>query len=89
MSDRPGPSSAGATSSPQSEPELDMVTNANRTAFVHDYVDWLVHRSVEDEFDAFAKGFFTCLDKKALGVSGLSPIPDNNAANGNFHQHAS
>ena len=49
--------------------EFDMVTNANRTEFVHDYIAWLTNRSIEAQFDAFARGFYACLDRKALSVS--------------------
>jgi hypothetical protein len=47
------------------------VTNANRKQFVEDYVDWLANKSVAREYEAFERGFFTCLERKALAF--LSP----------------
>lgn len=46
-----------------------MVTNENREQYVNDYVHWLTYRSVSKQFDAFLRGFQTCLSEKALSVS--------------------
>ncbi|KAI9806389.1 MAG: hypothetical protein M1826_004658 [Phylliscum demangeonii] len=46
--------------------EAELVTNANRAAYVKDYIFWLTDKSVRPQYEAFAKGFFTCLDKKTV-----------------------
>ena len=48
--------------------EAPLVTNADREQYVKDYVSWLAHRSVEPQYKAFAKGFYTCLDNTALSI---------------------
>jgi len=48
-----------------------LVTNANREQFVQDYIDWLANKSIAREYEAFERGFFTCLERKALAF--LSP----------------
>lgn len=48
--------------------EAALVTNANREQYVKDYVFWLTHKSVQLQYEAFAKGFFTCLDRTALSI---------------------
>lgn len=53
-------------SSTASEP--GMVTNANRGKYVEDYVFWLTDKSIRPQYDAFARGFFVCLEKKALSI---------------------
>ncbi|KIX05900.1 uncharacterized protein Z518_03873 [Rhinocladiella mackenziei CBS 650.93] len=45
-----------------------LVTNANRTQYVKDYILWLTHKSIEPQYEAFAKGFYTCLDRTALSI---------------------
>ncbi|KAI9708638.1 MAG: hypothetical protein M1820_003856 [Bogoriella megaspora] len=49
---------------PKSEPIP--VTNANREAFVRDYIHWLTDRSIDPEWKAFKTGFFMCVDEDAL-----------------------
>ena len=48
--------------------EAPMVNNKNRQQYVDGYVLWLTHRSVATEYAAFEKGFFTCLDRKAVSL---------------------
>jgi hypothetical protein len=48
--------------------EAPLVTNADREQYVKDYVIWLTHRSIEQQYEAFAKGFYTCLSRTALSV---------------------
>jgi hypothetical protein len=48
--------------------EARLVTNANRERFVEDYVFWLTDKSIRPQFEAFARGFFVCIDRKALRV---------------------
>lgn len=48
--------------------EAPMVNNKNRHQYVDDYVLWLTHRSIEIEYTSFEKGFFTCLDRKAVSL---------------------
>jgi hypothetical protein len=50
------------------EEEAALVTNANREQYVKDYILWLTHKSVEAQYEAFAKGFYTCLDPVALSI---------------------
>ena len=55
----------------QSDPLLEepsMVTNANRKNFVADYIYWLTYRSVRRQYEAFARGFYHCLDKNTLQI---------------------
>ncbi|MCJ1402357.1 hypothetical protein MMC11_005577 [Xylographa trunciseda] len=48
--------------------EANMVTNENREEYVDDYIIWLTEKSIEPQFDAFARGFYICLDRKALSI---------------------
>ncbi|KAE8149533.1 hypothetical protein BDV25DRAFT_156149 [Aspergillus avenaceus] len=48
--------------------EAPLVTNRNRSHFVNDYIFWLTDKSVRSQFDAFAQGFYTCLDRPALSI---------------------
>ncbi|KAK5045769.1 hypothetical protein LTR84_008861 [Exophiala bonariae] len=48
--------------------EAPLVTNANRAQYVKDYVLWLTHKSVAEQYEAFARGFYTCLDRTALSI---------------------
>ena len=45
-----------------------MVTNANRDRYVVDYVYWLTYRSIQPQYEAFEKGFYCCLDRKAMSI---------------------
>ncbi|KAJ5619835.1 hypothetical protein N7510_003819 [Penicillium lagena] len=48
--------------------EAALVTNRNRHQFVKDYVFWLTDKSIRPQFEAFARGFNTCLDRSALSI---------------------
>ncbi|XHG08337.1 hypothetical protein AWENTII_011442 [Aspergillus wentii] len=48
--------------------EACLVTNANRHQFVKDYIFWLTDKSIRAQFEAFARGFYTCLDRSALSI---------------------
>ena len=48
--------------------EAGLVTNANREDYVKDYIFWLTDKSVRQEYEAFANGFYTCLDRTALSI---------------------
>jgi hypothetical protein len=48
------------------EPEL--VTNENREQYVKDYLFWLTDKSIRPQYEAFARGFFTCLDRSSLSI---------------------
>ncbi|PWY78361.1 hypothetical protein BO70DRAFT_380595 [Aspergillus heteromorphus CBS 117.55] len=48
--------------------EACMVTNSNRAQFVKDYIFWLTNKSIAPQFEAFTKGFYTCLDRSALSI---------------------
>ncbi len=49
-----------------------LVTNDNRKQYVADYIFWLTDKSIQPQYEAFAKGFFTCVSRKAISVSTLS-----------------
>lgn len=57
---RPGSSHDG------SPLEVHPITNSNRVSFVRDYIQWLTHRSIKPQLEAFAKGFHTCLHPRSL-----------------------
>lgn len=48
--------------------EAPLVTNANRVQYVKDYILWLTHKSISEQYEAFARGFYTCLDRTALSI---------------------
>lgn len=48
--------------------QASMVTNENREQYVMDYIFWLTDKSIRPQYEAFARGFFICLDRKALSV---------------------
>ncbi|EEP76258.1 predicted protein [Uncinocarpus reesii 1704] len=50
------------------EHEAPLVTNANREQFVRDYIFWLTDKSIRPQYEAFARGFYTCLDRTALSL---------------------
>ncbi|EAS35810.3 HECT domain-containing protein [Coccidioides immitis RS] len=50
------------------EHEAPLVTNANREQFVNDYIFWLTDKSIRPQYEAFARGFYTCLDRTALSI---------------------
>lgn len=49
--------------------EARLVTEENREQYVKDYIFWLTDKSIRPQFEAFSKGFFACIDKRALSVS--------------------
>ncbi|KAI9676747.1 MAG: hypothetical protein M1829_002842 [Trizodia sp. TS-e1964] len=48
--------------------EAALVTNQNRHQYVRDYIFWLTDKSIRPQYEAFAKGFFSCLDRKAVSI---------------------
>jgi len=48
--------------------EAPLVTNENRQRFVKDYIFWLTDKSIRPQFEAFLRGFHTCLDRSALSI---------------------
>ena len=48
--------------------EACMVTNANRSQYVQDYIFWLTDKSIRPQYEAFTRGFYTCLDRKATTI---------------------
>ncbi|OJD24122.1 hypothetical protein ACJ73_04517 [Blastomyces percursus] len=64
-----GASSRCYKATPPSPPqEAALVTNANRERFVKDYIFWLTDKSIRPQYEAFARGFYTCLDRTALSI---------------------
>lgn len=57
------------TFTPQEDTEeSSLVTNANREQYVKDYLFWLTDKSVRPQYEAFARGFFTCIDRPSLSL---------------------
>ena len=48
--------------------EASLVTNVNREQYVKDYIFWLTDKSIRPQYEAFARGFYTCLDRTALSI---------------------
>ena len=55
-------------STPPTPHEAPLVTNSNRKRFVSDYIYYLTEKSVLAQLDAFATGFFACLDRTAVSI---------------------
>ncbi|KAJ5354517.1 hypothetical protein N7541_005561 [Penicillium brevicompactum] len=53
---------------PLAEEEAALVTNDTRHQFVKDYIFWLTDKSIRPQFEAFQRGFSTCLDRSALSI---------------------
>ena len=73
--DPKGGSTSGESSYPILRPrtnsvtsQASMVTNENREQYVMDYIFWLTDKSVRPQYEAFERGFFVCLDRKALSI---------------------
>lgn len=45
-----------------------MVTNKNREQYVEDYVFWLTDKAIRPQYEAFARGFYICLDRRAVSI---------------------
>lgn len=50
------------------EDAAPLVTAANRNAYVSDYIRYLTTVSVRPQYEAFARGFHTCLHPKSLSL---------------------
>lgn len=48
--------------------EAALVTNDNRGQYVKDYILWLTHKSIEPQYEAFARGLYVCLDRTSLSL---------------------
>lgn len=59
------PQFSDSTSTSDSE-EAPMVTHENRNSYVSDYIRWLTDISVQPQFEAFKRGFFTCVDRRSI-----------------------
>lgn len=57
-----------APAPPSPPEEAALVTNENREQFVEDYIFWLTDKSIRPQYEAFARGFYTCLDRAALSI---------------------
>ncbi|KAJ5136688.1 hypothetical protein N7448_005242 [Penicillium atrosanguineum] len=64
----PKPESLSTQSPTPASEEAALVTNDNRQKFVKDYIFWLTDKSVRPQFEAFLRGFQTCLDRSALSI---------------------
>lgn len=51
---------------PPAEEEAPLVTNDNRDDYVSDYIRYLTDVSTRPQFEAFQRGFRTCLEPKSL-----------------------
>jgi hypothetical protein len=54
--------------------DAPMVTNANRNNYVSDYIRFLTDVSIRPQFDAFKRGFLTCLDRRSLTLFTASTL---------------
>ncbi|MCJ1461559.1 hypothetical protein MMC07_000156 [Pseudocyphellaria aurata] len=54
--------------SSSSASQTAMVTNQNREQYVEDYIFWLTDKSIRPQYEAFARGFYVCLDRKAVSI---------------------
>lgn len=54
--------------------DAPLVTNANRNSYVSDYIRFLTDVSIRPQFDAFRKGFLTCLDPRSLSLFTASTL---------------
>lgn len=61
--------SANASMQSESRSHSSYVNNANREDYVKDYIYWLTEKSIQKQYEAFAKGFYTCINKQSLLVS--------------------
>ena len=68
VASRSGVDDLNAADGHQDNPEAPLVTNANREQYVKDYVLWLTDKSIRPQYEAFARGFYTCLDRTALSI---------------------
>lgn len=48
--------------------DAPLVTSANRSAYVYDYIRYLTDVSVRPQYEAFARGFRTCFHPKSLAL---------------------
>lgn len=55
-------------SEPSATGEAALVTNANRKQYVKDHIFWLTSKSIQPQYEAFSRGFYTCLDRTALSI---------------------
>lgn len=46
--------------------DAPVVTHENRNSYVSDYIRWLTDISVQPQFEAFKRGFFTCVDRRSI-----------------------
>jgi len=46
--------------------DASMVTDTNRNQYVSDYIRWLTDVSVRPQFEAFKRGFFTCITPRSI-----------------------
>lgn len=56
----------GIQAAPTANEEAPLVTNDNRDDYVSDYIRYLTDVSTRPQFEAFQKGFRTCLEPKSL-----------------------
>ncbi|KAJ5835581.1 hypothetical protein N7447_001607 [Penicillium robsamsonii] len=68
MTPKSGPESVSLQPPLLPAEEAALVTNKNRHQFVKDYIFWLTGKSIRPQFEAFQRGFNTCLDRSALSI---------------------
>jgi len=67
---------APSTQATNNVDEAAMVTNGNRERYVADYISWLTDRSILPQYEAFARGFYQCFDRKALSIFSPEALRD-------------
>ena len=48
--------------------EPGMVNNQNRARYVESYISWLTDKSILPEYEAFERGFYSCLSRRATSI---------------------
>lgn len=72
-----------ATESSIAQDDPPLVTNANRAAFVRDYIHFLTYASIAPQLHAFSRGFLTCIHPKSLSL--FTPLSLRNLIEGSQH----
>lgn len=66
-----GPAHGGLRSPPNSvtsQKSSRMVTDKNRDSYVKDYIFWLTDKSIRPQYEAFARGFYTCIGPTSISL---------------------
>jgi len=53
---------------PSNPSDVHLVDGENRNEYVSDYIQWLTDISIRPQFEAFQRGFLTCLERRSLSL---------------------